>query len=93
MTSTIRSTRLAVPQRHGAVRAASARQDHVDTAPDLPRIRCPRAGWCRCVTVTGRSVLCRRVRHGTPSAVVSSWIPPESVRTSRAFAISPRNVM
>lgn len=27
----------------------------------------------------GRSVLCRNVRQGTPSAVVSSWTPPESV--------------
>ena len=29
--------------------------------------------------VTGRSVLGRSVRHGTPSNVVSSWMPPESV--------------
>src|SRR5665809_48824 len=31
--------------------------------------------------VTGRSVVLRRVRQGIPSAVVSSWIPPLSVRT------------
>src|SRR5262249_2063370 len=30
-------------------------------------------------TVTGRSVFSRSVRQGTPSAVVSSWMPPESV--------------
>ena len=34
------------------------------------------------VIVIGRSVLGRTVRHGTPSTVVSSWIPPESVTTS-----------
>ena len=32
-------------------------------------------------TVTGRSVLSRSVKHGIPRNVVSSWIPPESVRT------------
>src|SRR5664280_1899048 len=36
------------------------------------------------VTVTGRSVFSRKVRHGTPRTVVSSWMPPESVRTSAA---------
>jgi hypothetical protein len=30
--------------------------------------------------VTGLSVLSRRVIHGTPRMVVSSWTPPESVR-------------
>jgi hypothetical protein len=35
------------------------------------------------VTVTGRSVFRLNVRHGIPNAVVSSWIPPLSVRTSR----------
>ena len=43
------------------------------------------------VTVTGRSVWGRRVRQGTPRAVVSSWMPPESVKTSRAWAIRQRN--
>src|SRR5207245_6815524 len=33
------------------------------------------------VTVAGRSVLSRSVKQGTPRIVVSSWIPPESVRT------------
>src|SRR5690625_6579012 len=33
------------------------------------------------VMVTGRSVLGRRVRHGTPRMVVSSCTPPESVIT------------
>ena len=36
------------------------------------------------VMVMGRSVLSRSVRQGTPSTVVSSWMPPESVSTSRA---------
>ena len=34
------------------------------------------------MTVTGRSVLSRSVKHGIPSTVVSSWIPPESVTTA-----------
>ena len=34
-------------------------------------------------TVTARSVFRRSVRHGTPSTVVSSWTPPESVSTRR----------
>jgi len=40
---------------------------------------------------TSRSVFVRRVRQGTPKAVGSSWIAPESVSTNRAFAIKPRN--
>src|SRR5690606_30453290 len=36
------------------------------------------------VQVSGRSVLSRRVRHGTPMTVVSSVMPPESVMTPRA---------
>ena len=43
-----------------------------------------------CSTVTGRSVLLRSVRQGTPRTVVSSWMPPESVSTSRAWATSLR---
>ena len=39
------------------------------------------------LTVTGRSVFWRSVRHGTPSIVVSSWMPPESVSTRRARLI------
>ncbi len=31
------------------------------------------------LTVIGRSVFSRRVRQGTPSAVVSSWIPPRGL--------------
>ena len=46
------------------------------------------------LTVTGRSVLSRNVKQGTPRTVVSSWMPPESVimtaapRTSVAAAES-----
>src|SRR4029077_13656385 len=43
--------------------------------------------------VTGRSVLARRVKQGTPRYVVSSWMPPESVRTAAASARSDRNSM
>ena len=32
----------------------------------------------------GRSVRARSVTHGTPSTVVSSWRPPESVSTTAA---------
>lgn len=42
-------------------------------------------------TVIGRSVLALSVKHGTPSAVVSSCTPPESVRTAAAEAWSERN--
>jgi len=40
--------------------------------------------------VTGRSVVVRNVRQGTPSIVVSSWTPPESVSTRRAPSMSCR---
>src|SRR5580658_546011 len=40
--------------------------------------------------VTGRSVLARAVRQGTPKKVVSSCIPPESVSTSEALRSSAR---
>jgi hypothetical protein len=42
-----------------------------------------------CSTVIGRSVFSRSVRQGTPSAVVSSCRPPESVSTSVADFIRP----
>ena len=45
-----------------------------------------------CSTVIGRSVFSRIVRHGTPSAVVSSWMPPESVSTRRALAEQPEHL-
>ena len=48
----------------------------------------PTSWFVPSVTVIGRSVLSRRVRHGTPSTVVSSCTPPESVSTSRADACS-----
>src|SRR6267142_6619713 len=35
--------------------------------------------------VIGRSVFSRRVKQGTPRAVVSSWMPPESVKASVAL--------
>ena len=43
------------------------------------------------VTVTGRSVFSRKVMQGTPKAVVSSWMPPESLNTIRAPSIRPSN--
>ena len=45
------------------------------------------------VTVTGRAVLARIVRQGTPKYVVSSWIPPESVITTAARCCRARNSM
>ena len=41
--------------------------------------------------VIRRSVFFRRVKQGTRSAVVSSWIPPESVTTAAALASRERN--
>ena len=38
----------------------------------------------------GTSVLGRIVRHGIPKTVVSSWMPPLSVRTMRERATKPR---
>ena len=46
----------------------------------------PTSVFVPCSTVIGRSVFSRIVRHGTASAVVSSWMPPESVSTNRALA-------
>ena len=43
------------------------------------------------VIVTGRSVLGRTVRQGTPKMVVSSWTPPESVMTTVLSATRDRN--
>src|SRR5215470_5917681 len=40
--------------------------------------------------VTGLSVLCLKVMHGTPRIVVSSCIPPESVRTTFASDIKDK---
>ena len=51
----------------------------------------PNTTFVPCVTVTGRSVRSRRVKHGIPRAVVSSWIPPESVTTAAAPVCSDRN--
>ena len=39
-------------------------------------------------TVTGRSVVVRTVKHGTPNTVVSSCSPPESVITACAASTS-----
>ena len=47
-----------------------------------------RGGGLPHASVTGRSVSLRSVRHGTPSTVVSSWMPPESVNTNRALPTS-----
>ena len=47
-----------------------------------PPGRCRRSKFVPSSHVIGRSVLSRSVRHGTPSAVVSSCRPPESVSTS-----------
>ena len=60
-----------------AVQAAAILSGSVPTIRFVP--------W---VTVIGRSVVVLSVRHGVPSAVVSSWIPPESVRTQTAWVMS-----
>ena len=58
-----------------------ARGRAVRPALPSPRPRSPpdparRGDSFHAATVTGRSVLLRSVRHGTPRTVVSSWIPP-----------------
>ena len=42
-------------------------------------------------SVSGLSVLSRRVTHGTWRMQVSSWTPPESVKTSWALLSSCKN--
>ena len=76
--------------RRGRPRAAAgpdagrpaARRDPTSSAR-LSRVT---SRFVPCVMVTGRSVLGRRVRHGTPRTVVSSCTPPESVITAAAPA-------
>ena len=82
----------AVPEVRDAAARAVAREDLAAPRRGSRRDRCRRCGWCPGSTVTGRSVFSRSVRHGTPSTVVSSWMPPESVSTSRASAIRPQEV-
>lgn len=60
-------------------------------AASSPPASAPTSVFVPCVTVTGRSVLSRSVKQGTPRTVVSSWMPPESVRTRAAWSSSARN--
>lgn len=60
-------------------------------APARPAASAPTSVFVPSVIVTGRSVLSRSVKQGTPRTVVSSWIPPESVSTSAAWSMSARN--
>ena len=43
----------------------------------------PISSFVPMVMVSGRSVLSRKVKQGTPMTVVSSVIPPESVTTAK----------
>ena len=77
--------RVAVPQGRPARRRR--RGGAASTSRAAPTIRSgsrPTSRFVPSVRVIGRSVLSRSVRQGTPSTVVSSCTPPESVSTSRA---------
>ena len=80
--------RLPVPQGRHAVRprgaAENPRRRRSGSAPDPS----PTRTFVPISIVIGRSVFSRTVRHGMPSTVVSSWMPPESVMTSRACRIA-----
>ena len=82
--------RVAIPTRRRRVsrpgRPGDRRRD-VRDAPGIEAEQGVRPG----ARVTGRSVLSRSVKHGTPRNVVSSWMPPESVSTAAASASSERN--
>ena len=80
---------VSVPERDRlrGTRRRKQRRNRRRCAPARDRAACS----CRARRVTGRSVVSRSVKHGTPSADVSSCTPPESVSTTRASASSPRN--
>ena len=72
------------PRVRGPGRLDEAPSTPVASRPRFARGSRPTSRFVPCSMVIGRSVLFRKVRQGTPRTVVSSWIPPESVRTSRA---------
>ncbi len=79
--------RFAVPElRHPAGLAAAI--EHFANAVRMRLGSVPTTLLVPSVTVIGRSVFSRRVMQGTPSAVASSWMPPESVSTRRASPMS-----
>ena len=80
-----------VPQLRPALLRARSRKRLARLLDDQARVRAD-DGFVPCVTVTGRSVDSRSVRHGTPSTVVSSWMPPESVSTTGARRHQPDEV-
>ena len=67
-----------VPARRGARPARAGRGDASGTSAIRSGAR-PSSTFVPSSHVTGRSVLSRSVKHGTPRNVVSSWMPPESV--------------
>ena len=79
-----------VPQSRTTPLDAVAK-DSLGLGDDAVRIR-PTTVFVPSVTVIGRSVLSRSVRHGTPSTVVSSWTPPESVSTSAGIRLKGEEV-
>ena len=83
---TIRSP--APPSQSSGIRAADAVfPSRIATVSLRMRVgSVPTTRFVPLVTVTGLSVDVRSVKQGTPRTVVSSCTPPESVRTSRAFA-------
>jgi hypothetical protein len=86
-TSTTRSA--ARPSHSGGQRGAGRSPSRTRSISARTRSgRVPMTRFVPSLTVAGRSVLSRSVRHGTPRKVVSSCTPPESVRTSAARCCS-----
>ena len=63
-------------ERHGPI------SRRIETPAVSSQDRFQRDGSCRRLTVIGRSVFSRRVRHGIPNTELSSCSPPESVKTT-----------
>ncbi len=73
------------PSQSGGTREGSERRAAIRLGMSLMRPGArPSSVFVPRVHVTGRSVLSRNVKHGTPRYVLSSWTPPESVRTPAA---------
>src|SRR5690606_26303298 len=78
----MRATRSAARPSHRRGGSAGGLRSGCASSSGISRIRAgssPSSVFVPSLIVTGRSVLSRSVKQGTPSAVVSSWIPPESV--------------
>ncbi len=78
------------PSQRAGRRAGAGSKSACRAASRIRARSLPTTWFVPSLTVIGRSVVSRRVRHGIPRTVVSSWMPPESVSTRRAWACSAR---